>query len=52
MWQTLCLQFRLEVEGRAVFLCCEGCEGRMLKEPARYLAKLPPEPGPSPKRSP
>lgn len=28
------------VAGRKVFLCCKGCEGRLLAEPARYLAIL------------
>jgi membrane fusion protein, copper/silver efflux system len=46
---------RLEVEGRTVYLCCEGCEGRMRKEPAKYFAKIPSGPAGSssdPKRSP
>jgi len=30
------------VEGRKVFLCCKGCEGKLKSEPAKYLAKLPP----------
>lgn len=30
------------VEGRKVFLCCKGCEGKLKREPAKYLAKLPP----------
>lgn len=29
--------------GRDVFLCCEGCLGRLKEEPAKYLAKLPAE---------
>jgi len=28
------------VEGRPVFLCCEGCREKLLAEPAKYLAKL------------
>jgi Cu(I)/Ag(I) efflux system membrane fusion protein len=28
------------VEGRTVFLCCEGCRERLLAEPDKYLAKL------------
>lgn len=28
------------VEGRPVFICCEGCRERLLAEPAKYLAKL------------
>jgi hypothetical protein len=31
---------RVVVSGRIVFLCCDGCEGKMKKEPAKYLAKL------------
>ncbi len=31
---------RLEVEGRVVFICCSGCESKLRKDPARYLAKL------------
>ncbi len=32
---------RLVVSGRVVFLCCGACEAKLLREPARYLAKLP-----------
>ena len=32
---------RLIVSGRVVFLCCGGCEPRLLREPEKYLAKLP-----------
>ncbi len=32
---------RLVVEGRTVFLCCEGCAPVLKKNPAKYLAKLP-----------
>jgi hypothetical protein len=32
---------RLVVEGRTVFVCCEGCEGPLRQEPAKYLSKLP-----------
>jgi len=31
---------RVVVGGRAVFLCCEGCEDALKREPAKYLAKL------------
>jgi hypothetical protein len=30
---------RVEVAGKVVFVCCEGCEGPLTKNPARYLAK-------------
>jgi Cu(I)/Ag(I) efflux system membrane fusion protein len=32
---------RVAISGRVVFLCCGGCETRLVGEPARYLAKLP-----------
>jgi hypothetical protein len=28
---------RVEVGGRAVWICCEGCEDRLRKDPGRYL---------------
>ncbi|MCH8840291.1 MAG: efflux RND transporter periplasmic adaptor subunit [Planctomycetes bacterium] len=31
---------KVMVEGRPVFICCEGCRARLLAEPAKYLAKL------------
>lgn len=31
---------KVEVEGRTVFICCEGCRDHLLKEPAKFLAKL------------
>jgi hypothetical protein len=31
---------RRVVSGRVVFLCCEGCEPKLLREPAKYLARL------------
>jgi Cu(I)/Ag(I) efflux system membrane fusion protein len=33
---------KIEVAGRVVFLCCEGCEDEMRKDPKKYFAKLPP----------
>lgn len=33
---------RLEVAGRVVFLCCEGCEDEIRKDPKKYFAKIPP----------
>ena len=33
---------KIEVSGRIVFLCCEGCEDEIRKETKKYLAKLPP----------
>ncbi len=32
---------RVVVSGRVVFLCCDGCQDKMTREPAKYLAKLP-----------
>lgn len=29
------------VQGRKVFICCEGCEGKLKDDPKKYLAKLP-----------
>lgn len=29
------------VQGRKVFICCEGCEGKLKDNPQKYLAKLP-----------
>ena len=39
----------LKVSGlrREVFLCCKGCLKFLEKEPEKYLAKLPPLPGPA-----
>ena len=31
---------KVSVKGKPVFICCEGCRDRLLKEPAKYLAKL------------
>ncbi len=32
---------RVVVSGRVVFLCCDGCEDSLKKEPAKYLARVP-----------
>lgn len=32
---------RAELDGRTVFLCCEGCLPMIEENPAKYLAKLP-----------
>ncbi len=34
---------KVSVNGRPVFICCEGCRERLLAEPVNYLAKLPRE---------
>ena len=31
---------RIVVAGRVVFLCFDGCEDALKREPAKYLAKL------------
>jgi hypothetical protein len=31
---------RVVLLGRVVFLCCEGCEGKLKDAPAKYLAKI------------
>jgi Cu(I)/Ag(I) efflux system membrane fusion protein len=35
---------KLIVDGRAVFICCKGCERAVRSEPKKYLAKIPPAP--------
>jgi len=37
---------RVEVSGRVVFICCEGCEEELRSNPKKYFAKIPPSPGP------
>lgn len=32
---------KVSVSGRAVFVCCKGCEKPLLRKPDEYLAKLP-----------
>ena len=34
---------KVDVDGRAVFVCCEGCRSSLLEDPEKYLAKLPQE---------
>lgn len=31
---------KVNVKGQTVFLCCAGCEGKLQKNPDKYLAKL------------
>ncbi|MCA9150494.1 MAG: hypothetical protein KDA92_14385 [Planctomycetales bacterium] len=31
---------KVDVDGREVFICCEGCREELLKDPAGYLANL------------
>jgi len=31
---------KVQVKGRTVFLCCDGCEAALKKEPDKYLKKL------------
>jgi Cu(I)/Ag(I) efflux system membrane fusion protein len=39
---SMCTPRRVVVSGRVLFLCCDGCQPKLLREPAKYLAKLPP----------
>jgi Cu(I)/Ag(I) efflux system membrane fusion protein len=32
---------KVEVAGRIVFICCEGCEAKLRKDPEKYLSRLP-----------
>ncbi len=34
---------KVDVNGRPVFICCEGCRKQLLAEPAKHLARLPKE---------
>jgi Cu(I)/Ag(I) efflux system membrane fusion protein len=34
---------KVDVNGRPVFICCKGCQGKLLSNPDEYLAKLPKE---------
>jgi len=31
---------KVDVDGRLVFICCEGCREELLAEPAKYIARL------------
>ncbi|QDS92185.1 hypothetical protein FF011L_09220 [Roseimaritima multifibrata] len=31
---------KINVEGKAVFICCSGCEKKLLADPEKYLAAL------------
>lgn len=31
---------QVQVKDRSVWICCDGCEGRLKKDPDKYLAKL------------
>jgi hypothetical protein len=33
---------RVEIEGRTLFLCCEGCVARLRKDPQKFLTKATP----------
>ena len=34
---------KVDVNGRSVFICCEGCRKRLLDKPVKYFANLPTE---------
>ena len=40
---TMGAPIKVNVDGRSVFICCEGCRAELLKEPSKYLARLPKE---------
>lgn len=31
---------KVDVKGKPVFICCKGCQGRLLEQPGKYLKKL------------
>jgi Cu(I)/Ag(I) efflux system membrane fusion protein len=31
---------KVDVNGQPVFICCEGCRGRLLADPEKYLGNL------------
>ena len=33
--------YKVTIEGRDVFLCCQGCETKIKENPEKYLANLP-----------
>jgi YHS domain-containing protein len=33
--------YKVTIKGRVVFLCCQGCEEELRKDPDKYLSKLP-----------
>jgi hypothetical protein len=39
---TMGTPLKVTVEGRDVFLCCEGCKKALEEDPQKYLAKLAP----------
>jgi YHS domain-containing protein len=39
--------YRVQIAGRTIYLCCEGCEPELRQAPEKYLAKRP---GPTPPR--
>jgi membrane fusion protein, copper/silver efflux system len=36
---------KVMLDGRAVFICCKGCEKALRSDPKKYLTKIPPKPG-------
>ncbi len=31
---------KIDVDGQAVWICCDGCKDKLLADPDKYLAKL------------
>ncbi len=38
---SMAAPIKLTVEGRDVFVCCDGCTDALMAEPGKFLAKLP-----------
>ncbi|MCY2995825.1 MAG: hypothetical protein NTY19_49450 [Planctomycetota bacterium] len=39
---TMGKPYKVQVKGQTVFLCCDGCEEELQKDPDKYLTKLNP----------
>ena len=31
---------KVEVEGKQIWICCDGCKNKLLADPTQYLARL------------
>lgn len=43
MLGTMGPPLKVDVNGRTVWICCDGCKNKLLANPSEYLAKLTPE---------